>query len=1336
MLELLSPAGSLDALHAAVCNGADAVYLGAEGFNARAGARNFTLDELPEAVRYCHVRGVRVYLTLNTLVTDRELPKVAEHITAAARAGVDALIVQDLGVAALSRQIAPQLALHASTQLTVHSLEGVRELAALGFSCVVLSRELPREEIAYICRNSPVRIEVFAHGALCMCYSGQCYMSAVIGRRSGNRGQCAQPCRLPYGYGRFENRYPMSLKDNCLIRYLGELARMGVASLKLEGRMKRPEYVAIVTGIYRAALDGREVRSSDLSALRAAFSREGFTEGYYYKPRVDMEVLQQYHSGIIALSACLAGEVQRYLVKGLYDEAKKVAEKYENCFGKGNFFLELQDHGIPEQQMVNPQLVRMSQETGIELVATNDVHYTYAEDAEAHDILLCIQTGKKLSDENRMRYEGGQYYVKSEEEMRKLFSFASQAIDNTQKIADRCHVEIEFGVTKLPHFEVPEGYDSWTYLNKLCHEGLVKRYPDRHEKLLPKLDYELNVIQKMGYVDYFLIVWDFINYARTHGIPVGPGRGSAAGSLVSYTTGITNIDPIKYNLLFERFLNPERVTMPDIDIDFCYERRSEVIDYVVKKYGKDCVSQIVTFGTLAAKGVIRDVGRVMDLPYSFCDTIAKMIPNELNITIEKALQMNPELRGMYESDENVRTLIDMSKRLEGLPRHTSMHAAGVVISQKAMDEYVPLSRASDGTITTQFIMTTIEELGLLKMDFLGLRTLTVIKDAADLVYKNHGIKIDVNHIDYNDHTNPDAVLIDYNDKKVLDYIGTGRTEGVFQLESAGMKNFMKELKPQSLEDVIAGISLYRPGPMDFIPKYIKGKNERDSITYECKELEPILEPTYGCIVYQEQVMQIVQELAGYTMGQADNIRRAMSKKKQYVIDAERQNFVYGNEEQGIKGCIANGISEQAANKIYDSMVDFAKYAFNKSHAAAYAVVSYQTAYFKYYYPVEFMAALMTSVIDNTRKVSEYIFTCRQMGIKVLPPDVNEGEGVFTAVGDNIRYGLYAIKSIGRPVVDLILQEREENGTYKTLQSFLERVSCREVNKRAVENLIKAGALDGLDGNRQQMITVFSTIMDNLASEKKKSMSGQMTLFDLVPEEEKQDYEIRLPQLEEYSKEIKLGFEKEVLGIYLTGHPLEEYEERWRKNISAVTTDFVLDEETNEVKVKDNQKVTVGGMITEKTVKYTKNNKVMAFLTLEDLVGTVEVIVFPNSYEKYSSLLNEDEKVFITGRANVEEDKNGKIICEQITSFDSVKRELWLQFSTKEEFEAKEQELYGKLHDSDGRDSVVIYISSIKAMKRLPNNYNICINQEIVNNLTNFLGENNVKVVEKSIEKRA
>ena len=1049
---------------------------------------------------------------------------------------------------------------------------------------------------------------------------------------------------------------------------------------------------------------------------------KGFVEGYYYKPRVDMEVLETYHEGIIALSACLAGEVQRYLVRGLYEEAKETACKYEKCFGKGNFFLELQDHGIPDQKTVNAGLMRMSEETGIELVATNDVHYTYAEDAEPHDILLCLQTGKKLSDENRMRYEGGQYFVKSEEEMRALFPYAAQAIDNTQKIADRCNVEIEFGVTKLPHFDVPEGYDSWTYLNKLCHEGLVRRYPNKHDELLPKLDYELSVIQKMGYVDYFLIVWDFINYARTHGIPVGPGRGSAAGSLVSYTTGITNIDPIRYNLLFERFLNPERVTMPDIDIDFCYERRSEVIDYVIEKYGKDCVTQIVTFGTLAARGVIRDVGRVMDLPYNFCDTIAKNIPNELNITIDKALIMNPELRSMYESDETVKRLIDMAKRLEGLPRHTSMHAAGVVISQKAMDEYVPLSRSSDGTITTQFVMTTIEELGLLKMDFLGLRTLTVISDAVKLVEKNHGIKIDVDNIDYND-------------KKVLDSIGTGRCDGVFQLESAGMKNFMKELKPQSLEDVIAGISLYRPGPMDFIPKYIKGKNEPESVTYVCKELEPILEPTYGCIVYQEQVMQIVQNLAGYTMGQADNIRRAMSKKKQYVIDAERQNFVYGNEEQGIKGCIANGISEQAANQIYDSMVDFAKYAFNKSHAAAYAVVAYQTAYLKYYYPVEFMAALMTSVIDNTRKVAEYIYSCRQMGIKVLSPDINEGEGRFLATKDGIRYGMYAIKSIGRQVIDIILAEREENGKYTTLSDFLSRVAGREVNKRAVENLIKAGACDGLDGNRQQMLLVYNTLIDNLNQEKKNSLAGQMSLFDLVSEEEKKAYEVRFPNVEEYSKEIKLGFEKEVLGIYLSGHPLEEYEEKWRKNISAVTADFILDEETNAVKIKDNQSVVIGGIITEKTIKYTKQNKAMAFITVEDLFGTVEVIIFPRDYEKYSRYLNEDEKVFVAGHANVEEDKNGKLICEKIYSFDDTKRELWLQFATKEAFEEKEKELYSLLYGSDGNDEIVIYIASPRAMKRLGQNHNIHINPELVGNLTEFLGEKNVKIVEKGIEKK-
>ena len=754
---------------------------------------------------------------------------------------------------------------------------------------------------------------------------------------------------------------------------------------------------------------------------------KGFVDGYYYRPRVDLEVLQEFHEGIIALSACLAGEIPRLLIRGFYEEAKEAALRHQAIFGKGNFFLELQDHGIPEQKNVNQQLLRMSQETGIELVVTNDVHYTYDTDVEPHDILLCIQTGKRLADENRMRYEGGQYYVKSEEEMRRLFPYAQEALSNTQKIADRCHVEIEFGVTKLPKYDVPNGLSSWEYLNMLCFEGLKRRYPDTHEELAGKLEYELNVIQTMGYVDYFLIVWDFIHFAKSQGIAVGPGRGSAAGSLVSYTLEITNIDPIRYSLLFERFLNPERVSMPDIDIDFFVERRQEVIDYVVEKYGKDRVVQIVTFGTMAARAVIRDVGRVMDLPYAFVDSVAKQIPNELGITIEKALTMNRELRSLYENDESVQKLIDMSKRLEGLPRHTSMHAAGVVISQKAVDEYVPLSRASDGSITTQFTMTTLEELGLLKMDFLGLRNLTVIQNAVQMIRKNKDENFDIDNIDYDD-------------KAVLDSLGTGRTDGVFQLESAGMKNFMKELKPRSLEDIIAGISLYRPGPMDFIPAYIRGKNNVGSVVYDCPQLEPILSPTYGCIVYQEQVMQIVRDLAGYTLGRSDLVRRAMSKKKGSVMEKERQNFVYGNSEEGVPGCITNGIDERTANKIFDEMIDFAKYAFNKSHAAAYAVVSYQTAFLKYYYPVEYMAALMTSVMDHSGKVSEYILTCRSMGISVLPPDVNEGERAFSVSGDAIRYGLGAIKSVSSTCIEKLCRERREQGFFKNLRDFLPYVS--------------------------------------------------------------------------------------------------------------------------------------------------------------------------------------------------------------------------------------------------------------------------------------------------------
>ncbi|MGN0278870.1 MAG: DNA polymerase III subunit alpha [Lachnospiraceae bacterium] len=1042
---------------------------------------------------------------------------------------------------------------------------------------------------------------------------------------------------------------------------------------------------------------------------------KGFTEGYYYRPRVDFEVLQQYHEGIIALSACLAGEVPRLIQKGLIDEAKKTAKKFEECFGKGNYFLELQDHSIPAQQMVNSALLNMSKELDIPLVATNDVHYTYAEDAQPHDILLCLQTGKKLADEDRMRYEGGQYYVKSEEEMKGLFPYAWEAVENTQRIADRCHVEIEFGNYKVPHYEVPEGYDSWTYLNKLCQDGMAERYPEDDGTLQKRLEYELDIIKTMGFVDYFLIVWDYINYCRENDIAVGPGRGSAAGSIVSYCLKITNIDPIKYNLLFERFLNPERVSMPDIDVDFCFERRQEVIDYVGRKYGTDKVVQIVTFGTMAAKGVIRDVGRVMDLPYAYVDGIAKMIPNELNITIDRALELNPEFKKLYREDEQVHTLIDMCKRLEGLPRHTSMHAAGVVICPEAADNFVPLSRGSDGSITTQFPMTTIEELGLLKMDFLGLRTLTVIQNAVRMVEKSTGIFIDIDNIDYND-------------PAVLASIGTGRTDGVFQLESGGMKSFMKELKPQSLEDIIAGISLYRPGPMDFIPKYIKGKNNPDTVTYDCPQLEPILAPTYGCIVYQEQVMQIVRDLGGYTMGRSDLVRRAMSKKKQYVMEQERKNFTYGNPEEGVPGCVANGISAEVADHIYDTMMDFAKYAFNKSHAACYAVVAYQTAYLKYYHPVEFMAALMTSVIDNPGKVSEYIMTCRSMGIQILPPDINLGESGFSVSGNEIRYALTAIKSIGRPIIDAVVAERNARGPYTNLEDFITRIADKDVNKRAIEHFIKAGALDSLGGTRKQFMSVYIQILDHVQQDKKNNMAGQISLFDIVSEEEKEDYEVKLPDVGEYSKEMKLAFEKEVLGIYISGHPLEEYQDLWRKNITNTTADFALDEELNATIVQDGKAATIGGMITEKKIKYTKNEKVMAFLQVEDLVGSVEVIVFPRDYEKYGSFLSEDNKVFIKGRVSLEEDRDGKLICEKIVPFDDIPKKLWIKFPTKDAYEEKKKVLFDILKESEGNDSVVIYVENPKSMNPLKDNWNVNAEEGLIGRLEEQFGRENIKVV--------
>ncbi len=1047
---------------------------------------------------------------------------------------------------------------------------------------------------------------------------------------------------------------------------------------------------------------------------------KGFVDGFYYRPRVDYEILKEYHEGIICLSACLAGEVQRYLERGLYQQGKEAALKYQEIFGKGNFFLELQDHGIMAQKTVNQALLRLSKELDMELVATNDIHYTFAEDAAAHDILLCIQTNKKVTDENRMRYEGGQYYCKSEEEMRELFPYAKEALDNTYKIAQRCNVEIEFGVTKLPKFEVPQGYDSWGYLNKLCDDGMKKRYPEDDGTLRKRLEYELGVIHTMGYVDYFLIVWDFIHFAKSNGIMVGPGRGSAAGSIVSYCLEITDIDPIRYNLLFERFLNPERVSMPDIDIDFCFERRQEVIDYVVEKYGKDQVVQIVTFGTLAARGVVRDVGRVLDMPYNQCDAIAKMIPRDLGITLEKALKSSPDLRKAYQEDEQVKYLIDMSRRLEGLPRHTSMHAAGVVISRTSVDNYVPLSKAADGTITTQFTMTTLEELGLLKMDFLGLRTLTVIQDAVKQVERNQGIYLDMD-------------AIDYNDKQVLDSIGTGKDEGVFQLESSGMKGFMKELKPENLEDIIAGISLYRPGPMDFIPKYLKGKNQRGSITYDCPQLEPILSPTYGCIVYQEQVMQIVRDLAGYTLGRSDLVRRAMSKKKAAVMEKERKNFVYGNDEEGVKGCIRNGIEEKTANLIFDEMTDFAKYAFNKSHAACYAVVSYQTAYLKYYYPTEFMAALLTSVMDNTNKVSEYILTCRQMGISILPPDINEGDSGFTVSGKAIRYGLSAIKSVGKSVVKSIVKERESHGIFRTMDDFVERMSNKEVNRRTLENFIKAGALDSLPGNRRQKCMVAPEMLEQKNKEKKSVMEGQMSLFDFAAEDDKENFQITFPKVEEFQKEELLAFEKETLGIYISGHPLEAYEQVWRENITSVTTDFIVDEETEEAKVQDNSRVIIGGMITGKVVKTTKTGQMMAFITVEDLVGSVEVLVFPKDYERNRDLLVEEQKLFVKGRVSVGEDPVGKLVCEQMIPFESLPRQLWLQFSDKKAYDDSIEKVMECLKTSEGQDRVVIYLASERARKILPANWQVSCEESLLLKLYEILGEKNVKAVQKGIE---
>jgi len=1049
----------------------------------------------------------------------------------------------------------------------------------------------------------------------------------------------------------------------------------------------------------------------------------GFTEGYYYKPRVDLEVLKKYSQGIIALSACLAGEVAVNIRKNNYEQAKETALRYREIFGENNYYLELQDHGIPEQQIVNSGIMRLSKETGIPMVVTNDSHYINAEDAQAHDILLCIQTGKIVTDQDRMRYEGGQYYLKSPEEMYRLFPYAGEALENTCKIAKRCNVEIVFGEQKVPRFDVPDGYEAFEYLKELCEKGLEKRYNPVTDMLKNRLDYELETIRNMGFVDYFLIVWDFIRYAKDNGIAVGPGRGSAAGSIVSYCLEITNIDPIRYNLLFERFLNPERVTMPDIDIDFCVDRRQEVIDYVVRKYGKEKVVQIVTFGTMAAKMCVRDVGRAMDLPYSLCDRVAKAIPGDIGMTIPKALNASKELAEMYHDDPQIQNLIDMAVKLEGLPRHSSMHAAGVVIGREPIDEYVPLSKSSDDAITTQYNMITIEELGLLKMDFLGLRTLTVIQNTVRLIKKNHNIDIDIDNIDFAD-------------KAVYDMISAGKTEGVFQLESNGMKNFMKELKPADIEDIIAGISLYRPGPMDFIPLYIKGKENPLRVTYDHPALEKILSPTYGCIVYQEQVMQIVMELAGYTLGRSDLVRRAMSKKKADVMEKERQNFVYGNPDLHVDGCIKRGISEEIANKIFDEMTDFAKYAFNKSHAAAYAVVAYQTAYLKYHYTAEFMAALISSVKENSAKVSSYIQTLRSMGIKILPPDINTGEGDFSVDGNCIRYGLSAVKSVGEGVTDVIRENIKEYGPFQDLEDFVNRLTNKEANKRTIESFICSGAFDTFGHNRRQMMMVYPGIIDQAGKNRKNEMTGQFNMMSFLGEEEQEDFKVKYPDVEEYSKADLLDKEKEMLGIYVSGHPLDDYMDVIDKKANIRSIDFIKDEETGAFSVEDRKEYCIAGIVDAVSVKTTKRGDNMAFITLMDLYGTVEVIVFSREYSKYRDLLAKDKKVLIKGTASITEEE-GKLILSEVHDMDVIKcdmdgekKEVWICFDNQEEYKQNELKLSSILKAYKGGSRVFVQLRNPSLYKSMGDDYRVLANTALMDTLKSEWGEKNVLIREK------
>ncbi len=1039
----------------------------------------------------------------------------------------------------------------------------------------------------------------------------------------------------------------------------------------------------------------------------------GYVEGFYYKPRIDMEVLRQNSEGIIALSACMIGVLSKKILNGDYDGAKAAALEFIDIFGKENYFIEIQDHGIFEQKMLNRELIRLARELDLGIVATNDIHYVKREDAEFQDILMCIQMGKTVTDEDRMKMTTQEMFVKSEEEMNELFSYIPEALENTQRIADMCNVDIEFGKLHLPEFALPDGYTSPQYLRELCLKGFEKRYPDADDSLRERLEYELSTIEAMGYVDYFLIVWDFIHFARENGIMVGPGRGSAAGSIVSYCLEITNIDPIKYELIFERFLNPERVTMPDIDIDFCYERRGEVIDYVNKKYGSDKVAQIVTFGTMAAKLAIRDTGRALDMPYSFVDSVAKQIPNELNITIKGALEENKQLKFMYDTDPQVKRLIDISSEFEGLPRHTSTHAAGVVITREPVQTYVPLSR-NDDVITTQFTMTTIERLGLLKMDFLGLRTLTVIRDAVNNIKLTHGIDIDMDSVDM---TDPETFAL----------ISKGDTDGVFQLESGGMKEFMKELRPNSIEDVIAGISLYRPGPMDSIPQYIANKNS-GSIKYKHPMLEPILNVTYGCIVYQEQVMQIVRELGGYSLGRADLVRRAMSKKKTDVMEQERKNFVYGIKNDAgvveVEGAISRGIDEKTAVSIFDEMMDFAKYAFNKSHAAAYAFVSYQTAWLKCHYPTEFYAALLTSVLGNSTKITKHINEAKKRGIKLLPPDINKSFTSFVPEGKDIRFGLAAIKNVGSAFIDDMAKEREENGAFTSFREFCKRMASKKLNKRLVESLIKSGAFDSLNIHRSVLLSVYESVIDSSVREQKNAVEGQLDFFSLFEEEEaviKDDF----PTFAEMPKRDLLNAEKEYMGVYVSGHPLDGLEDVINRNSSTNVLEIT---ENEDGKFVSDMKVKLGGMISKRREQLTKRGDLMLYITFEDLTGEIEVIVFPSQVKRFEVILKEENICLLQGNLDIQEEKLPKIRLEEIELLDTSVldfKKLYLKLRSDEN--EKLAKVKSVLSGMGGSVPVLIYYEDTKETLQAPRSMWIK-NDRCIPALEEILGEDCVKKV--------